>query len=294
MPTVEETLQQLSGAKYFAKLDMNMAFHQIELHSDSRDITTFAGPDGLYRYKRLIFGVNMATEKFQQIITQAGLPGVHNLHDDIIIAGTTLEQLRERVEMTARRFQEHGLAMNYEKCVIGVEKMSITLTSDGIKIADEKVKAITEVKKPETKSELRSWLGLAQFCAKFIQNFAAVTSPLWDLTKEKSEWNWTVEHETAFNSIKKHLTTCPVMAYWNTEAETRITTDASPFGLGAILEQKQPEDTYRPVYYASRKLTDVESRYSQFERETLGVKWACQKFQLYLIGKKSELTTKRF
>ena len=103
VPTVEETLQQLSGAKYFAKLDMNMAFHQIELHPDSRDITTFAGPDGLYRYKRLIFGVNMATEKFQQIITQvlAGLPGVHNLHDDIIIAGTTLEQLHERVEMTA-------------------------------------------------------------------------------------------------------------------------------------------------------------------------------------------------
>ena len=89
--------------------------------------------------------------------------------------------------------------------------MGITLTSDGIKVDENKVKAVTEAKRPESKSELRSWLGLAQFCAKFVRNFAAVTSPLWDLTKEMSEWNWTKQHETSFNSIKKHLTSCPVM-----------------------------------------------------------------------------------
>ena len=70
VPTVEETIQEMSGGKVFSKLDLNMAYHQVELHPDSREITTFAGPDGLYRYKRLLFGVNMATEKFQQIISQ--------------------------------------------------------------------------------------------------------------------------------------------------------------------------------------------------------------------------------
>ena len=64
VPTVEETLQEVSNDKVFSKLDLNMAFHQIELHPDSRDMTTFATPNGLYRYKRLLFGVNMATEKF--------------------------------------------------------------------------------------------------------------------------------------------------------------------------------------------------------------------------------------
>ena len=83
-PTVEETLQEVSRAKVFTKLDLNMAFHQIELHPDSRDITTFAALNGLYRYKRLLFGVNMATEKFQQIIWQVikDCPGAHNIHDD--------------------------------------------------------------------------------------------------------------------------------------------------------------------------------------------------------------------
>ena len=65
VPTVEETLQEVSYAKVFSKLDLNMAFHQIELHPESRDITTFATPNGLYRYKRLLFGINMATETFQ-------------------------------------------------------------------------------------------------------------------------------------------------------------------------------------------------------------------------------------
>ena len=68
--TVEETIQEMSGGKVFSKLDLNMAYHQVELHSDSHEITTFTGPNGLYRYKRLLFGVNMVTEKFQQIISQ--------------------------------------------------------------------------------------------------------------------------------------------------------------------------------------------------------------------------------
>lgn len=94
VPTVEETLQEVSGAKVFSKLDLNMAFHQIELHPDSRDITTFAGPNGLYRYKRLLFGVNMATEKFQQIIWQIikDCPGAHNMHDDLRVVGVNVRQ----------------------------------------------------------------------------------------------------------------------------------------------------------------------------------------------------------
>ena len=80
VPTVEETLQEISEAKVFSKLDLNMAVHQIELHPDLRDVTTFAAPDGLYRYKRLFFGVNMATEKFQQLIWQIlkDCPGAYN------------------------------------------------------------------------------------------------------------------------------------------------------------------------------------------------------------------------
>ena len=100
VPTVEETLQEISEAKVFSKLDLNMAFHQIELHPDSRDITTFAAPNGLYRYKRLLFGVNMATEKFQQLIWQIlkDCPGAYKLHDDVRVVGRDHKEHDENLD----------------------------------------------------------------------------------------------------------------------------------------------------------------------------------------------------
>ena len=200
----------------------------------------------------------MATEKFQQIMSQvlAGLEGVYNLHDDIRVVGMTKEELTSRLEATIQRLSEHGLTLNYSKCIAMVQEMEfmgIKLTSEGLKIHESKVKAITAAKTPKNKQELRSWLGLSQFCARFVRNFAVITSPLWDLTKLDVEWEWKRIHQESFEEIKHSLTTCPVMAYWNQEAETRITTDASQVGIGAILEQKQPDNSYRPIYYASKE-----------------------------------------
>ena len=138
------------------------------------------------------------------------------------------------------------------------------------------MKAIVNAPPPKDRSEVRSFLGLAQFCAKFIPNFAAITSPLWDLTGDV-EWKWTESEKNAFREVKSCLTRAPVMAYFTPGLPTRIVTDASPVGLSAILEQKQSDGEYRPVYYASRKLTDTKSRYSQFEREALRVYWACKR-----------------
>jgi len=119
VPTLEET-QEMSGEKVFSKLDLNMAFHQIELARESRDITTFAGPDGLYRYKRLLFGVNMATEKFQHIIWQIlkDCPGTHNIDDDIRVVGTSEEEHEERLNEVMRKLEESGLTLDYDKCQI--------------------------------------------------------------------------------------------------------------------------------------------------------------------------------
>ena len=93
---------------------------------------------------------------------------------------------------------------------------------------------------------MRSWLGLAQFCSRFLQGFEVTTSCLWDLTKEQAEWIWTEKHDRAFNYVKGQLTSSPVVTYWDNHLETRAT-DASPVGLGAILEEKQADGAYRPV-----------------------------------------------
>lgn len=81
------------------------------------------------------------------------------------------------------------------------------------------------------------------------------------------------------------------MAYHRQGTSIRLTTDALPVGIGAILEQEQEDGSYRPIYCASRKLSKVEKRYSQFEREALAVSWACEKFHLYPYGIKFEICT---
>ena len=130
-PTVEETLQEVSCAKIFSKLDLNMAFHQIELHPVSRDISTFAAPNGLRRYKRLLFGINMATEKFQQIVQQVikDCPGAYNLHDDLRVVGANENEHQENLEIVMTKLQDNGITLNYDKCEIVVPSMTYMGTS---------------------------------------------------------------------------------------------------------------------------------------------------------------------
>ena len=94
IPTVDEVLESLNGSTVFSKLDLRWGFHQIELEPNSRDITSFATDDGIFRYKRLSFGVNAAPEKYQHIITQtmAGLKGVANIADDLVVHGQDSEE----------------------------------------------------------------------------------------------------------------------------------------------------------------------------------------------------------
>ena len=153
------------------------------------------------------------------------------------------------------------------------------------------MKAIVKAPATQSPSEVRSFLGSVQFCAKFIPNFATKSSPLWDLTGKDVKWKLGLEETKSFKEIKDRLTRAPVMAYFRQGAETRLTTDASPVGVGAILEQKQEDGSYRPIYYASRKLSKDETRYSQFERQALTFRWACEKFYLYLYGIDFEICT---
>ena len=263
MPTVEETLQEISNAKLFSKLDLNMAFHQIELAPESRDITTFAAPSGLYRYKCLLFGVNMATEKFQNLIWQVlkDCPGTYNIHDDILVVGRNEEEHDHNLDTALRKLEESGLTLNYDKCIMGASSMTYMgdiLSADGLLLSEKRIEAIIDAPAPRNQFEVRSFLGSVQFCAKFIPQFATISAPLWDLTSKTASWNWGKKEIAAFDQIKTLLTSTPVMAYFTQGASTRLTTDASPVGIGAILEQQQSDSHFRPVYYASRKLSGVE------------------------------------
>ena len=178
--TVEETVQDMGGMKLFTKLDLNMAFHQVELHPQSRDITTFAAPNGLYRYKCLVFGLNMASEKLNHIIRQVvqDCPGAFNIHDDLIVGGVDGKQHDERVIAVEKKFAECGLTFNFAKLVFKIRKINVmghTMSDKGLQVTDDKIKAMAAAPEPKNAVEVKRVLGSALFSAKFIPDFATIT-----------------------------------------------------------------------------------------------------------------------
>jgi hypothetical protein len=133
----------------------------------------------------------MATEKFQNLIWQVlkACSGTHNLHDDILVVGKDQMEHDRNLEKALQKLEECELTLNYDKCIVGVDSMVYmgdTLSSYGLQLSKERVKAIAEAPAPKNQSEVRSFLGSVQFCAKFIPQFATLSAPLWDLTSKNA------------------------------------------------------------------------------------------------------------
>jgi hypothetical protein len=288
-PTIHDLVHDLNGAAIFSKLDLNQGYNQLELEEESRYVTTFATHVGLRQFKRLNFGICSASEVFQEAISHAlsGLQGVINFSDDILVYGKNQQSHDENLQKTFQRLREKGLTLSKEKCEFN--KTSLTFrhvfSAGGISPDPTKIHAITEMKAPKTSSEVRSLLGMTNYCgSRFVHDYATLTHDLRELTKKDAEFNWTEKHEAALKELKKALVQSPALQYFDPSLKTEIHVDASPVGLCAILMQMNSSGERHTVQYASRALTPVEQRYSQTEREALAVVWACEHLHIFIMG----------
>ena len=168
--------------------------------------------------------------------------------------------------------------------------MGHLLSARGIGPSQTKVEAVTEAKQPDSAAEVRSFLGLVNFCARFIPHLARVSEHFRGLIRKDVHFSWGKEQEVAFNELKKRMAKTETLCYFYSAAKTLVTTDFSPVGLGVILVQEQNGEE-RVICYASRSLTDVEKRYSQTEKEAFGIVWACERLHMYLYGTDFEILT---
>ena len=282
IPTPEEVLQDLTGAKFFSKIDLNSAYHQIRLDPESRDITTFTTHCGNFRYTTLMFGVNSACEDFQYTMSKEleDLSGVKNISDDIIVYGKDEEEHDRNLYGLLKRLQERGMTINRDKCSFKTQKVQFfgqEISPSGIKPIIKE--SLTQIQRPNTKSEVRSYMGTVTYISKFIPNFSTIVAPISDLISKDREFKWEAAQEEAFQLILEEIRSPRVLAHFDPKKETSIITDASPVGLSAILSQEE-----RPVTFISRKLTPVEQRYAQTEREALAVVWGVERLHFYLYG----------
>ena len=201
IPTIDDILLDLNGASVFSKLDLKWGFYQIELDLPSREITTFVTNRGLFRYKRLLFGVSCAPECYQHVIHQVleGCPGTHNISDDIIVYGRDQAEHDKRLDQVFQRLSSRGLTVNPEKCKFNMTELTFmghVLSGKGIAPQQAKEEAVLRIKVPETPSDVRSFMGLVNFCAHFVPDLATIAEPLRTLTRSKTEWEWTENIKT--------------------------------------------------------------------------------------------------
>ena len=297
IPTLNDISIQLNGAKYFSKLDLNQAYHQLPLHIDSRFITTFSTHVGLYRYTCLNYGTNAAMEIFQHVLqeTLQGINGVLNIADDIVVFGKTRKEHDLALQNCLQRLHSKCLTLNLKKCNFlqkAIQFYGQIFTEHGTQPDPARISDLRNAPIPTSIKEVRSLLGMANYSAKYIQDFATLTAPLRELTKKNTPFVWQAAQQKAFENIKLALSEAPVMSYFDTNKETFVTVDASPVGVSAILSQAtKNSDNYKVVAYASRGLSDTETRYSQTEKEALAIVWAVEHFHLFLYGNEFTLIT---
>ena len=273
----------------FSKLDANSGFWQIELSKESALRTTFITPFGRFCFNRIPFGITSAPEHFQKCMSEilTNLDGVVCQMDDIVVFGKSYHEHDQRLRAALKRIRDAGLTLNKEKCQFSqmeVKFFGHIVDDNGVRPDPNKVQAIQDMKQPTSVSEVRRFLGMVNQLSKFSPQLANKTKPLRDLLSSKSQWTWGGTQIKAFQEVKTLLSSSEVLALYNPNSETVVSADASSYGLGAVIIQKQLEGHFCPIAYISTALTPTEQRYAQIEKEALAVTWACERFQHYLLG----------
>ena len=295
LPSVDTTLARLAGAKVFSKLDHNSGFWQVPLSEESRLLTTFLTPWGRYAFNKLPFGISSAPEHFQRKMSAllSDIEGVEVHIDDILVHGPTTEVHDQRLHQVLKRLQQENLTLNLPKCKFHQSRIRFLghiIDSNGIAPDPRKTQAIQEMSPPHNLSDLRRFMGMVNHLNKFSPNIAELSQPLRELLSPQKAWMWSAAHAEAFAKVKEEISSPRILALYDPEKEAKISADASSYGLGAVLLQLH-DTGWRPVAFASRALSQAESRYAQIEKEALALTWACERFSEYVLGKLIQLET---
>ena len=294
--SLQDFTTDLHGKKIFSKIDLFKGYHQIPVADEDVCKTGVITPFGLYLFPRTPFGLKNAGQDFQRLMDEilGEVPRVFVYIDDILVASETPEQHLSDLKRVFTILAENGLVVNRKKCVLGQESLEFLgylVNAKGIAPLPDRVEAIRSIPPPKTVKDLQSFLGMLNYYRRFIRKAAEHMFYLFEALKGKpKKLVWGPEQQKSFEATKEALAAATLLHHPRTDCQLAVTTDASLFAVGSVLEQRGP-DGWEPLAYYSSKLQPNQSLWPPYDRELLGSFKSVRHFRPFIEGRPFTLYT---
>jgi hypothetical protein len=300
LPRIDDLIDKLYGASVFSSLDLQSGYHQIRVAEADTKKTAFITHKGLYEYRVMPFGLCNAPSHFQRQMNQmfAHLPYVVVYLDDILVFSKNQKEHCQHLRKVLSTLKEHQFYAKLSKCSFfqaQTKFLGFLVDKEGVKMDPDKVSAVVEWPIPKDVAELRSFLGLTNHYKRFLLNYSTKVAALSELIRPTKGFDLADNPPAleAFEWLKTAITQSPVLAMPQYDAPFIVVTDASGFGIGAILMQHDeslPGNPRRPLAFHSARLSSAERNYPVGEQELFAVISALRKWRCYLEGAKGGVT----
>ena len=298
LPRIDDLMDQLQGARYFSKIDLRSGYHQVPIAPDDVPKTAFRTRYGHYEFRVLPFGLTNAPATFMRLIHDVLRPYLDQFVvaylDDILIYSKTKHDHYEHLRTILELLRKQKLYAKPSKCEFLKEQLNFLghlVSAKGITPDPEKLAVINDWPPLRSVKEVQSFLGLANYYRRFVPAFATIAKPLTMLLQKDVNFRWTDSEQASFDEIKRLLTSAQVLQLPDPQRPFIVSTDASNYAIGAVLQQRDEHGNIHPVAFESKTLNPAELRYPIREKELRAIIHALDKWRPYLFGNRVIIQT---
>ncbi|KAM2004949.1 hypothetical protein ACFX15_000188 [Malus domestica] len=293
LPRIDDLFDQLKGACVFSKIDLRSGYYQLKIKDEDVHKTAFRTRYGHYEFLVMPFGLTNAPAAFMRLMNEVFQEYLDRFVivfiDDILVYSKSKSDHIRHLNLVLRKLREHRLYAKFSKCQFWLDQVAFlghVVSVQGIQVDPQKIAAVESWEQPRTVTEVRSFLGLAGYYRRFVQDFSMITLPLTKLTRKDVKFEWDESCEQSFQQLKYCLTHAPVLVLPDDDGNFEIYSDASLNGLGCVLMQHS-----RVIAYASRQLKTHERNYPTHDLELAAIVFALKIWRHYLYGEKCKIFT---